>query len=74
MSPVLTTPLKEKRVLICVGAGGVGKTTVSAALALQGAAAGRSSLVSSRHSNVQVPMQSGARSLVVPGPAKRSIE
>ena len=37
--------LLEKKVLICCGAGGVGKTTVSAALALQAAAAGRKTLV-----------------------------
>jgi anion-transporting ArsA/GET3 family ATPase len=33
--------LKEKRVCVCVGAGGVGKTTISAALALGLAARGR---------------------------------
>ncbi|HLL91384.1 MAG TPA: ArsA-related P-loop ATPase [Solirubrobacteraceae bacterium] len=37
----LLARLKDKRVLICVGAGGVGKTTTSAALALGLAARGR---------------------------------
>jgi anion-transporting ArsA/GET3 family ATPase len=37
--------LAHKRVLICVGPGGVGKTTVSATLALRAAVEGRSSLV-----------------------------
>ncbi|MGQ0505383.1 MAG: ArsA family ATPase [Myxococcaceae bacterium] len=37
--------LRDRRVLICVGAGGVGKTTVSAALAVRAAQQGRSSLV-----------------------------
>src|ERR1700690_838782 len=32
--PTLQTRLRGKRVLVCVGAGGVGKTTTSAALAL----------------------------------------
>lgn len=42
----LVPALADKRVLICVGSGGVGKTTVSAALALRAAAAGgRSSIV-----------------------------
>ena len=41
----LAGPLATKRVLVCVGAGGVGKTTVSATLALRAAADGRSSLV-----------------------------
>jgi len=36
---------REKRVLLCVGAGGVGKTTVSAALATAGAMAGRKTVV-----------------------------
>lgn len=43
------SPLREvtrsARVIVCVGAGGVGKTTVSAALALRTAVEGRSSLV-----------------------------
>ncbi len=39
--PSLLARLKDKRVLICVGAGGVGKTTTSAALALGLAARGR---------------------------------
>jgi len=37
--------LAKKRVLICVGSGGVGKTTVAATLALRAAVEGRSSLV-----------------------------
>ena len=39
-SSSLTRLLKEKRVLVCCGAGGVGKTTVSASLALGAAPAG----------------------------------
>ena len=41
----LLSLLKEKRVVICTGSGGVGKTTTSAALAIQGAALGRKTLV-----------------------------
>ena len=41
----LKTALMTKRVLVCVGSGGVGKTTVSATLALRAAAEGRSALV-----------------------------
>jgi anion-transporting ArsA/GET3 family ATPase len=37
--------LQGKRVLVCVGAGGVGKTTISASLALALAASGRRALV-----------------------------
>jgi anion-transporting ArsA/GET3 family ATPase len=37
--------LSDKRVLVCVGSGGVGKTTTSAALALQAALAGKRTLV-----------------------------
>jgi anion-transporting ArsA/GET3 family ATPase len=37
--------LAKKRVLVCVGSGGVGKTTVAATLALRAAVDGRSSLV-----------------------------
>jgi anion-transporting ArsA/GET3 family ATPase len=37
--------LAEGRLLVCVGAGGVGKTTLSAALALEAARAGRRTLV-----------------------------
>jgi anion-transporting ArsA/GET3 family ATPase len=44
-SPSLTGALRERRVLVCVGAGGVGKTTLAAALGLQAAAMGRSTLV-----------------------------
>ena len=35
----------ERRVLVCVGTGGVGKTTVSAAIALEGARRGLRALV-----------------------------
>ena len=46
MSPSALGPaLAQKRVLICVGSGGVGKTTVAATLALRAAVDGRSSLV-----------------------------
>lgn len=41
----LAEALGRKKVLICVGAGGVGKTTVAAILALRGALAGKRSLV-----------------------------
>src|SRR5688572_29570384 len=41
----LARVLKSKRVLLCVGSGGVGKTTVSATLALRAAVDGRSSIV-----------------------------
>ncbi|MDP3938209.1 MAG: ArsA-related P-loop ATPase [Deltaproteobacteria bacterium] len=41
----LSRLLSEKRLVICCGSGGVGKTTTSAALALQGAALGRKTLV-----------------------------
>lgn len=37
----LTELVQEKRVLVCVGSGGVGKTTTSAAIALRAAAMGR---------------------------------
>jgi anion-transporting ArsA/GET3 family ATPase len=37
--------LTEKRLVICCGSGGVGKTTTSAALAIQGATLGRKALV-----------------------------
>ena len=43
--PSLSEALRRRRVLVCVGAGGVGKTTLSAALGLQAAAMGRSTLV-----------------------------
>jgi len=42
----MSTPLwHDRRVLLCVGSGGVGKTTASAALALAAAAAGKRTLV-----------------------------
>ena len=37
--------IAEKRLLVCVGSGGVGKTTSAASLALAGALAGRRALV-----------------------------
>jgi anion-transporting ArsA/GET3 family ATPase len=46
VSPTSLGPaIAHKRVLLCVGSGGVGKTTVSATLALRAAVDGRSSLV-----------------------------
>ena len=42
---VLGQVVASKRVIVCVGSGGVGKTTVSAALALKGAQLGRKALV-----------------------------
>ncbi len=46
MSPRdLDAALREARVLVCAGTGGVGKTTISAALALEAALAGRRTLV-----------------------------
>ena len=41
----LAEALRKRSVVVCVGPGGVGKTTLAAALALQGAALGRPSLV-----------------------------
>ena len=44
--PTFLAPLlQDKRVVVCCGAGGVGKTTTSAALALAGARMGRRTLV-----------------------------
>lgn len=45
MTPGIMALLEEKKVIVCCGAGGVGKTTVSAALALAAARAGRRVLV-----------------------------
>jgi len=45
MSAHIPCTLDSMEVLICVGPGGVGKTTVSAALALRGAVTGKKSLV-----------------------------
>ncbi|WP_426754282.1 ArsA family ATPase [Myxococcus sp. Y35] len=45
MSTALAPALAGKRVLICVGSGGVGKTTAAAALALRASVDGRSSMV-----------------------------
>lgn len=41
----LTSLVAERRILVCVGSGGVGKTTTAATLALAGARAGRQTLV-----------------------------
>jgi anion-transporting ArsA/GET3 family ATPase len=43
--PSLAEVLGTRRVLVCVGAGGVGKTTLAAAVAMRAAALGRSALV-----------------------------
>lgn len=44
-SPTLEATLHEARVLVCAGTGGVGKTTIAAALAIQAALTGRRTLV-----------------------------
>ena len=41
MSVTLAELVQEKRILVCVGSGGVGKTTTSAAIALRAAGMGR---------------------------------
>jgi anion-transporting ArsA/GET3 family ATPase len=41
----VTLPALSRRVVVCVGCGGVGKTTVAAAIALEAARAGRRALV-----------------------------
>jgi anion-transporting ArsA/GET3 family ATPase len=43
--PRLVDVLKERRILVCVGSGGVGKTTTAAALALAAARRGKRTLV-----------------------------
>ena len=43
--PSLEDVLRSRRVLVCVGAGGVGKTTLAAALGLSSARRGASTLV-----------------------------
>src|SRR5262249_45210396 len=43
--PSFEEVLRRRRVLVCVGAGGVGKTTLAAAVAMRAAALGRSALV-----------------------------
>ena len=45
MSQSLTDTIAEKRIIVCVGSGGVGKTTTAAALALQSARGGKRTLV-----------------------------
>ncbi|HEY0840848.1 MAG TPA: ArsA-related P-loop ATPase [Vulgatibacter sp.] len=45
MSGALREALRERRVIVCVGAGGVGKTTVAATLALRAAVEGRRTMV-----------------------------
>jgi anion-transporting ArsA/GET3 family ATPase len=44
-APSLQSVVAERRIVICVGSGGVGKTTTAAALGLAGARAGRRTLV-----------------------------
>jgi anion-transporting ArsA/GET3 family ATPase len=44
-APTLERGLREARVLVCAGTGGVGKTTIAAALAIQAARLGRRTLV-----------------------------
>jgi anion-transporting ArsA/GET3 family ATPase len=44
-TPTLASLLLERRILVCVGSGGVGKTTTAATLGLGGARAGRKTLV-----------------------------
>jgi anion-transporting ArsA/GET3 family ATPase len=48
-NPVLSSTFSDilagKRIIVCVGSGGVGKTTTSAAVALEGARSGRRTLV-----------------------------
>ncbi|MFN2378289.1 MAG: ArsA-related P-loop ATPase, partial [Candidatus Binatia bacterium] len=41
----LAALLASSRIVVCVGSGGVGKTTVAAALALRGAVEGRRTMV-----------------------------
>lgn len=45
MYPSFGDVLQQKRILVCVGSGGVGKTTTAAALALEAARRGRRTLV-----------------------------
>ncbi|MEQ8275675.1 MAG: ArsA-related P-loop ATPase [Deltaproteobacteria bacterium] len=45
MADTLASPLSRARCVVCVGPGGVGKTSTSAAIAMQGAAAGRRTCV-----------------------------
>src|SRR5262245_58273532 len=44
-APSLAPLLRERRILVCVGSGGVGKTTTAATLGLGAACAGRRTLV-----------------------------
>jgi anion-transporting ArsA/GET3 family ATPase len=59
----LSERLRKKRTLVCVGAGGVGKTTVSAALALGLAREGRKALVVSIDPAKRLATALGLRSL-----------
>ncbi len=45
MAPIIPQLLDERRVLVCVGAGGVGKTTISATIGVAAALAGKRTLV-----------------------------
>ncbi len=70
MTPVLEL-LMTKRVLVCCGAGGVGKTTVSASLALAAARAGRRVLVVTIDPSKRLAETLGvSRNLPVPTPLK----
>ncbi|MDP1820939.1 MAG: ArsA-related P-loop ATPase [Acidimicrobiales bacterium] len=44
-APTLRTLVEQRRILVCCGSGGVGKTTAAAALALEAARAGRRAVV-----------------------------
>jgi len=41
----LSSLIEQRRILVCVGSGGVGKTTTAASLGLAGARAGKRALV-----------------------------
>src|SRR5262249_47337249 len=44
-APFLQPPVRDKRVIVCCGAGGVGKTTTAAAIGVASAVQGRRALV-----------------------------
>jgi anion-transporting ArsA/GET3 family ATPase len=44
-APTLRELVEERRILVCCGSGGVGKTTTAAVLALEAARAGRRAVV-----------------------------